>query len=99
MPEPRLFTALLAGDLEGGRAVRGAARARHASSPPSTMTGAATHAGRVRKSNEDHYLILPDSGVWAVADGMGGHESGSLASATVADALRSIGAPASAPDL
>jgi protein phosphatase len=76
-----------------------AAGVRPANPAPSTVTGAATHAGRVRKANEDHYLVLPDSGVWAVADGMGGHESGSLASATVADALRSIGAPASAPDL
>jgi protein phosphatase len=64
-----------------------------------TTTGAATHPGRVRQHNEDKYLVLPDSGVWAVADGMGGHEAGSLASATVADALRSIGSPASAPDL
>jgi protein phosphatase len=53
----------------------------------------------VRSQNEDHFVLLPDSGVFAVADGMGGHEAGSLASSTVVDALRTIGVPASAPDL
>ena len=68
-------------------------------SPPAYETGAATHPGRVRSDNEDHFVLLPDSGVFAVADGMGGHEAGSLASSTVVDALRTIGVPASAPDL
>jgi protein phosphatase len=68
-------------------------------SPPAYETGAATHPGRVRSQNEDHFVLLPDSGVFAVADGMGGHEAGSLASSTVVDALRTIGVPASAPDL
>src|SRR5829696_7946284 len=62
-------------------------------------TGAATHTGRVRSHNEDDFVGLPEIGVWAVADGMGGHEAGALASHTVVEALRSIGAPASAPDL
>jgi serine/threonine protein phosphatase PrpC len=62
-------------------------------------TGAATHTGRVRSHNEDNFVGLPEIGVWAVADGMGGHEAGALASHTVVEALRSIGAPASAPDL
>jgi serine/threonine protein phosphatase PrpC len=70
-----------------------------AASPPAYETGAATHPGRVRSDNEDHFVLLPDSGVFAVADGMGGHEAGSLASSTVVDALRTIGVPASAPDL
>jgi serine/threonine protein phosphatase PrpC len=68
-------------------------------SPPAYETGAATHPGRVRSQNEDHFVLLPDSGVFAVADGLGGHEAGSLASSTVVDALRTIGVPASAPDL
>ena len=53
-------------------------------------TGAATHVGRVRHRNEDSYLTRPETGIWAVADGMGGHESGDLASQTVIAALRTI---------
>jgi protein phosphatase len=62
-------------------------------------TGAATHVGRVRNRNEDSYLTRPETGIWAVADGMGGHEAGDLASQTVIAALRTIDSPASAADL
>jgi protein phosphatase len=62
-------------------------------------TGVASHVGLVRQRNEDGYLIQPESGLWAVADGMGGHEGGSIASSTVISSLQSIGFPASAPDL
>lgn len=40
-----------------------------------------SHPGLVRECNEDSYLALPELGVWAVADGMGGHEAGEVASA------------------
>ena len=59
-------------------------------------TGAATHVGKVRDRNEDSYLTRPEAGIWAVADGMGGHEAGDLASQTVIAALQSIEAPTSA---
>jgi protein phosphatase len=62
-------------------------------------TGAATHAGKVRTRNEDSYLAKPDIGVWAVADGMGGHEAGDLASQTIVKALGSIIRPNSASEL
>ena len=62
-------------------------------------TGVATHQGNVRQANEDSHLLQPETGVFAVADGMGGHEAGALASAVVTNALQSIGSPASAPDL
>jgi protein phosphatase len=57
-------------------------------------TGAATDVGKIRRHNEDAYLANPQAGVWAVADGMGGHEGGQLASSTVVAALRKIAGPA-----
>ena len=62
-------------------------------------SGAATDIGKLRLENEDSYLVLPESGIWAVADGMGGLEAGAFASATVVDALQAIGETASLADL
>src|SRR4051794_15762133 len=45
--------------------------------------GAATDVGRVREVNEDSYLAAPP--VFVVADGMGGHDGGDVASRIVVD--------------
>jgi protein phosphatase len=47
--------------------------------------GAAISTGRVRRVNEDSYLAAPP--IYAVADGMGGHGSGDLASALAVQVL------------
>ena len=46
-----------------------------------------THVGCRRTVNEDALLECSAAGLWAVADGMGGHEAGDLASMTVVNAL------------
>lgn len=46
-----------------------------------------TDRGARRKINEDAILLKPDRGIWMVADGMGGHEAGDVASRMVAGAV------------
>ena len=49
-----------------------------------------TNVGLKRKINEDSILVETERGLWVVADGMGGHEAGEIASNMVTDALRCL---------
>jgi serine/threonine protein phosphatase Stp1 len=49
-----------------------------------------THVGHKRKLNEDALLCSPADRIWAVADGMGGHEAGEVASQMVIAALAKL---------
>lgn len=62
-------------------------------------TGAGTHVGNVRERNEDRFLCKPETLIWAVADGMGGHQAGDLASQIIVECLDGIKAPSSAAEL
>lgn len=57
---------------------------------------AATHPGARRTHNEDSFVDRPELGLWAVADGAGGHEAGEVAAVMIAEALSRIPAGLSA---
>ncbi len=50
-------------------------------------SSALTHVGYVREINEDAYLDAREQGLWIVADGMGGHHAGDMASQMVVERL------------
>jgi serine/threonine protein phosphatase PrpC len=55
---------------------------------------AATDTGRKRDHNEDNFLLSDDLGLFAVADGMGGHQGGETASRIAVETLREKVQPA-----
>lgn len=56
-------------------------------------SAARTHVGKVRDKNQDSHCAREADGLWAVADGMGGHEGGEWASARLVEALDRIEVP------
>lgn len=49
-----------------------------------------THTGKRRKHNEDSLLDKPEANLWAVADGMGGHKAGDVASQLIVNTLKDL---------
>jgi len=49
-----------------------------------------THVGRVRSSNQDSFHCEADSNIFVVADGMGGHAGGEIASRLAVNAIASF---------
>ena len=59
-------------------------------------SAARTHVGAVRERNEDAVLDRPEIGLWALADGAGGHQRGDYASVSIIAALSEVTPPTSA---
>lgn len=56
---------------------------------------ALSHVGNVRSQNEDSHFADPAAGLWVVADGMGGHANGKLASEALVAAMGAVNVPES----
>lgn len=64
----------------------------------SFRAAARSHEGLVRRYNEDSFASIPELALWVVADGMGGHAAGDVASRMIVEEMASIGVPISAAD-
>ncbi len=62
-------------------------------------TGSATDVGRLRSNNQDSLLVVAANDLYGVADGMGGHQGGEVASAMAVEALRAEPGEATLEDL
>lgn len=88
----------------GCRMVMAVTQSNNSSTPDDGSTGGlnwqsfgVTHVGKVRKHNEDSFLERPDLGLWVVADGMGGHSAGDVASQMIVENLDQLRENASLP--
>lgn len=54
------------------------------------ISHAVSHPGNKRTYNQDAYFCHDDNRLWAIADGMGGHEAGEIASQTIIQSLANL---------
>ena len=100
LPRPDAFGALLDGSWAQHRWRSIAAQVDPTMDPEDTLvdgtamigfrSAAATDVGRARDNNQDAFLEQEEMGLWAVADGLGGHRDGQVASRMVCDALAGL---------
>lgn len=93
LPDPARFTAMMDGRWqETGWSGELGNPVREGSAPLlyNVVSAGASDAGPARAENQDNFLDRTDLGVWAVADGLGGHYRGDRASRMVVDVLASL---------
>ena len=100
LPRPDAFGALLDGSWAQHRWRSIAAQVDRTMDAEDTLvddtavigfrSAAATDVGRARDNNQDAFLEQEEIGLWAVADGLGGHRDGQVASRMVCDALAGL---------
>jgi serine/threonine protein phosphatase PrpC len=54
------------------------------------ISASLSDVGKVRKLNEDACVEMPEKRLWVVADGMGGHYAGEVASALIIDSMQNV---------
>jgi type VI secretion system protein ImpM len=99
LPQPHTFASLLDGSWpQHGWSGVGAdvMESTHTSTlvsetvPLGFRSAALSDVGKARSNNQDAFLERPEIGLWVVADGMGGHRDGDLASRMVCDAMANV---------
>jgi type VI secretion system protein ImpM len=99
LPHPDTFVALLDGGWARSRWRAVQARVESSAAftdrdvdgaPVSFRSAATSDVGLLREINEDAFVERPEIGLWAVADGLGGHRDGEVASRMVCDALAEL---------
>ncbi|MGL6222230.1 MAG: type VI secretion system-associated protein TagF, partial [Steroidobacteraceae bacterium] len=95
LPEPAAYAAMLTGAWRQWPWTSCDTSVAAVAATPATPSlhvesAGTTHPGKLRSENQDTWMGRPELGVWAVADGMGGHDRGSLASQLTRDALNNV---------
>jgi type VI secretion system protein ImpM len=105
LPTPAIFREMLAGPEEVAQEWDGGettiVRLEREPLPPAPalhVSSAATDPGPWREHNEDAYLERTPDAFWLVADGMGGHQHGALASRLIVDRAAVADLPGNLPE-